>query len=194
MPEGLPPNLPYKAINALWILFWVVWLAAAFTVKRVARRRRSPLRLVYVALVLFAFWLLGYHARNPILRTQLVPHTRAIAYTGALLTAAGIAFAFTARFFLGRNWDGRVVIKQDHTLIQTGPYAFVRHPIYSGLLLALLGTAIAYGQIGYFAVALVAAVGLWIKSRLEERLMIEQFGTQYSDYRAHVKAFIPFLW
>jgi protein-S-isoprenylcysteine O-methyltransferase Ste14 len=191
---SLPPNLPYQLINALWILFWVVWLVAAFFVKRAARRRRSPFRLIYIALVLFAFGLFGNHARSPILRTQLIPNTPAIAYAGALLTAAGIAFAFAARFFLGRNWDGRVVIKQDHTLIQTGPYAFVRHPIYSGLLLALLGTAVAYGQLGYFLAAAVATFALWIKSRLEERLMIEQFGSQYSDYRARVKAFIPWVW
>ena len=191
---SLPPNLPYQIINVVWILFWVVWLAAAFFVKRASRRRRSPIRLIYIALALFVFWLFGSHTRNHTLRTQLIPNTPAIAYTGALLTATGIAFAFIARFFLGRNWDGRVVIKQDHTLILTGPYAFVRHPIYSGLLLALLGTAVAYGQFAYFAAALVATFGLWLKSRMEERLMIEQFGTQYSDYRARVNAFIPFVW
>ena len=194
MLNSLPPNLPYQFINVLWIFFWAVWLAAAFFVKRATRRRRSPIRLVYIALALSAFWFFGNHTRNPILRNQLIPNTPAIAYTGALLTAAGIAFAFIARFFLGRNWDGRVVIKQDHTLILTGPYAFVRHPIYSGLLLAILGTAIAYGQLGYFAAAVVVTFALWLKSRLEERLMIEQFSTQYSDYRSRVKAFIPFMW
>jgi protein-S-isoprenylcysteine O-methyltransferase Ste14 len=95
---------------------------------------------------------------------------------------------------LGGNWSGRVTIKEGHTLEKRGPYAIVRHPIYSGLLLAVLGTAIAFREIrGLIAVALVFAM-LLMKSRMEERFMMEEFGSVYRDYGRQVKALIPFVY
>jgi len=98
-----------------------------------------------------------------------------------------------ARLVLGRNWSGTVTVKQEHTLVRQGPYVIVRHPIYTGLLAAGLGTAIAYGQIrGLIAVALFLLLFI-LKIRIEERFMREQFGDDYRIYQEQVKALIPFV-
>jgi protein-S-isoprenylcysteine O-methyltransferase Ste14 len=110
---------------------------------------------------------------------------------GLSVTMTGVAFSIRARLTLGRNWSGTVQVKENHELVRRGPYRIVRHPIYSGLLLAMLGTAIAFGGwLGYlgFAVVLFA----WKqKSLTEERFMSEQFGDDYACYKAKVKALIP---
>ena len=95
-----------------------------------------------------------------------------------------------ARLSLGRNWSGAVTVKIDHTLIKNGPYAIVRHPIYSGFLLAVLGTAIAFNEVRVLVTVALAFVHVWTKVRIEERLMAEEFGSEYTEYCRHVKAFI----
>jgi protein-S-isoprenylcysteine O-methyltransferase Ste14 len=105
----------------------------------------------------------------------------------------GLLFTVWARIVLGRNWSGIVTVKQDHELVTAGPYRWVRHPIYTGLLIAFAGSAIARGEWrGVLAVVIVLA-GLWRKLKLEERWMIETFGDAYLRYRAKVRALIPFV-
>jgi protein-S-isoprenylcysteine O-methyltransferase Ste14 len=110
-----------------------------------------------------------------------------------VMLATGLALAVWARRHLGRNWSGIVTVKQDHELIRSGPYGLVRHPIYTGLLLAILGTAGAIGEWrGLFAFALIT-VGFVLKFKMEERFMSETFGEQYARYRAEVRSLIPFV-
>ena len=109
------------------------------------------------------------------------------------MLAAGLGFAVWARRCLGRNWSGIVTVKQGHELIRSGPYALVRHPIYTGLLLAILGTASAIGEWrGLIAFVLITA-GFVLKLRIEEDFISETFGEQYARYRAEVPALIPFI-
>ena len=96
--------------------------------------------------------------------------------------------------FSGGNWSSSVTLKQDHTLVRSGPYGIVRHPIYTGLLVALLGTAIALGELRCFLGVILAAIAWKIKSVTEEALMVEQFGEQYARYRQQVKGLVPYLW
>ncbi|PYV65700.1 MAG: hypothetical protein DMG95_01005 [Acidobacteria bacterium] len=113
--------------------------------------------------------------------------------TAILLTAAGIALAIWARFYIGQNWSGTVTIKVGHTLIRTGPYRWVRHPIYSGILLAMIGTALARGKpIGVLAIVLFW-FGFWFKSRLEEQFMRKTFGQEYDEYARSTGALVPKL-
>lgn len=110
-----------------------------------------------------------------------------------VLVAGGLAFTAWARMTLGANWSGSVVFKEDHELVVAGPYALARHPIYTGLLAMLLGTAVAYAEpeaVGAFVVALVV---FYVKSRREEALMTRHFPDAYPAYRRRVKALIPYL-
>jgi protein-S-isoprenylcysteine O-methyltransferase Ste14 len=109
------------------------------------------------------------------------------------ITIGGCAFAVWARATLGSNWSSIVTVKQDHELILRGPYSVVRHPIYSGLLLALTGTAIAVGEIRAFIGLGLAIIGFLLKSTAEEKFMCEEFSTEYTRYRQRVRRLIPFV-
>jgi protein-S-isoprenylcysteine O-methyltransferase Ste14 len=128
------------------------------------------------------------------LRQHVLPKSAlAVVVIGWLLTALGIWFAIWARVWIGSNWSSNVTIKEHHELIQGGPYKIVRHPIYAGLLLAFLGTAIIYAELSGFVGFPLIALGFGLKMRLEESFMIEQFGNTYREYTRHVKAVVPYL-
>ena len=184
--------IPYAVLKWIWIVFGSFWLLAAFVQKRNARRQTVGSRLMQVsiiALVLVPFFI--EEGRAGLLYRHLYPNLLGVQYVGVLLLLLGLWFAVWARFVLGRNWSGIVTVKEDHTLITRGPYAWVRHPIYTGILLALLGTAVTLGTILNFVEVPVVAFAFWLKLRTEERFMLETFGEQYTAYRHHVKALIP---
>jgi protein-S-isoprenylcysteine O-methyltransferase Ste14 len=112
---------------------------------------------------------------------------------GLLLTVSGLLVVLWARVILGSNWSGSVTLKEDHELVEKGPYAYVRHPIYSGSLLMFLGTAIIIGNLGGFIGFPVFFISCWIKMKQEEILMIEHFGEEYPEYMTRTKALIPYL-
>jgi protein-S-isoprenylcysteine O-methyltransferase Ste14 len=184
----------HEYINALWIALGALWLVGAFTAKRKVRVDSSGRRLIHVGLVTLAFVLLfkSEMGAGP-LGWRFVPETPAAAYTGFTITLAGLLLAAFARLFLGSNWSGAVAIKENHQLVRRGPYALVRHPIYSGLLLAMLGTAIAFGEVRCLLGLLLAIPGFWQKSLQEEQFLVQEFGTEYVQYRTEVKALIPFI-
>ena len=122
-----------------------------------------------------------------------MPFTTWLPWLGAALTLAGIAFTIWARVLLGGNWSGGVTLKHDHELVIDGPYRWVRHPIYTGLLVALAGTALALGEWRGLLALAIAAAALWRKLGLEEALMRGQFGDAYAHYAERVPALIPFV-
>jgi protein-S-isoprenylcysteine O-methyltransferase Ste14 len=129
----------------------------------------------------------------PPLTRRFLPAGPALPMFGAVLVAAGLGFSVWARRHLGRNWSSSVVVKEDHALIRSGPYAHVRHPIYTGLLLALLGTVLAIGEWrGLAALALALLAFAW-KSRAEEGRMRETF-PEYEQYRRETASLIPFVY
>jgi protein-S-isoprenylcysteine O-methyltransferase Ste14 len=188
----------YRLYEAPFAVIWLVWLAywivAARNVKAVRRREPYATRFGHIALSALAAALLAFPDRRlPWLDERFLPRTMIAYWLGLIMLAAGIGFAVWARNYLGRNWSGTVTVKQDHELIRTGPYRLVRHPIYTGLLLAILGTAVAFGEWrGLLAFALIAA-SLLLKLRTEERFMSESFPDEYPRYRADVPALIPFI-
>jgi protein-S-isoprenylcysteine O-methyltransferase Ste14 len=182
-----------QLIAAIWIAWLAYWLVAARDVKRTRWRETGVARALYVVpLLLCGVLLAGGRFLPSILTARLVPPGPLLPLLGALAAAIGIACAVWARRHLGRNWSGTITLKQDHTLIRSGPYRIVRHPIYSGLLLALVGTAAAIGEIrGVLAVA-CALVGVLRKIHVEEQRMSETFA-EYRQYQKETAALIPLL-
>jgi len=176
-------------IDAVWIAVCVFWLAGAVFTKRTARSQTTGSRLIHLLLAATGFMLMF---RGP-LGWRFMPASPIIAFAGLALTIAGVAVAVWARVILGSNWSALVTIKQDHQIIRRGPYALVRHPIYSGGLLALLGTAIAFGEVRGLAGFALVFIAWWMKSRLEESFLESQFGASYTQYKREVKGLIPFV-
>jgi len=180
--------------QALWLAWAGYWWAASFNVKAAARREPMLSRVLHIAPLVLAVFLL-FPQRSPIeaLGEPFMPAAVWSFWVGAALTTVGLLFAVWARVHIGRNWSGTITVKEDHDLITSGPYSLVRHPIYTGLLLALSGFALARGEWrGIVAVAL-ATWAFWRKLRIEERWMREQFGAAYEEYSRRVAALIPFV-
>jgi protein-S-isoprenylcysteine O-methyltransferase Ste14 len=177
---------------AAWLLFWVV---SAAHVKRTLRREPLWSRGAHFLPMLIAFTLLAVRAQadSDFLFERFVPRSVLLDGLGCLLVVAGLSFAVWARVHLGTNWSGRVTVKENHELIRTGPYALVRHPIYTGLLLAILGSALVVGEWRGLVATLLMVISFWRKLRLEEALMRQTFGEQYQRYREHTAALIPFV-
>jgi protein-S-isoprenylcysteine O-methyltransferase Ste14 len=179
-------------LGALWIGWLAYWMAASGSTKPTARTESWRSRVAY-SLPLWgsAFLLLDRHLG--VLSARFLPDVQGLEAAGVAVTAVGLGFAIWARVHLGANWSGEVTVKQDHELVRSGPYAVVRHPIYTGLSLAFLGTAIAFGE-WRALLALALAVGsFWYKLRIEERVMRETFGPAYDAYARDVRALIPFV-
>ena len=185
----------HLVIRYSWWTIAVLWLIAAFTSKRSVQVQSVGSRAVQVILTLAAF-LLVFDADTAIgpLAYQILPQSLTSSIVGAILTVAGILFAIGARLYLGRNWSGTVSVKENHELIRSGPYAIVRHPIYTGLLIALAGSAIELGQVRGALGVVVALIGFKLKSQTEEFFMQQQFGAEYGRYKGSVRGIIPFVW
>ncbi len=180
-----------NVVFLLWAMFIIYWLVSAIGVKKNVRTgdwaRSAGIRilLVVVIIVLLQFssaWnFLGYQFSYVV---QIV---------GVVLCAAGLAFAIWARVHLGRNWSGMPSMKEDHELITSGPYRFVRHPIYTGILLALVSSALVSTAI-WLLVAVIFFINFLYRIPVEEKYMMQLFPDQYPGYKKRTKALIPFVW
>lgn len=179
-----------------WIATAAIWFLGAFTSKRTLLRQGGSYRWLELVAVVLSFSLLFNHRRFSFgpLGARFLPQFPALPWIGLAIDALGCGFAIWARFWIGRNWSSDITLKEDHELMRSGPYGIVRHPIYSGLAMAILGTAVGIGEVrGLLALAL--AVAAWRhKANQEERLMVQQFGAAYESYRREVKGLIPFVW
>jgi protein-S-isoprenylcysteine O-methyltransferase Ste14 len=184
-----------NVVDASWGIWVLYWMVSAARVKRTARWEPLSSRTAHLLPMLIAFALLAtpHQPGNAWLFARFVPMSTLSEACGSLLVVAGLLFAIWARVHLGANWSGRVSVKEHHELIRTGPYQWVRHPIYTGLLLAIAGTALVVGECrGLIATALMV-VSFWRKLQLEEALMRETFGDEYRRYCEHTAALIPFV-
>ncbi len=173
------------AIDIAWVIFWVYWLASAFGVKEGrGSRRRIPLNgLAALSVVLLVRVFDG---------GSMAIHSPVLAAVGAVVFAGGIALAIWSRVQLGRNWGMPMTQKAEPELVTSGPYRFVRHPIYSGLLAGVLGTALVTNLIGLIVVAVLGAYFYYCAS-VEERNLTATFPTGYPAYRTGTKMLIPFV-
>jgi protein-S-isoprenylcysteine O-methyltransferase Ste14 len=190
----LPPSQPEVVIYGLWA-FWVLsWFAAAIWTSRTVKRPFFGSEIVYrFVTVIGALMLFGsFRAARGL--PHLWPYNEMLDWAMAALTATGIAFTWWARIHLGRLWSGNVTKKAGHHVVDTGPYRIVRHPIYTGIILASYATAVASGTLVAFVGATVMLLGWYIKARLEERfLRVELDAQAYDAYAARVPMLIPFV-
>jgi protein-S-isoprenylcysteine O-methyltransferase Ste14 len=178
-----------------WLAWAAAWVALSRAVKPTVRHESRRSRLLHLAPLGVAILLLiAGHRSGALLAHDVLPRAAWMAPTGAAVTVLGLLFAGWARLVLGRNWSGTVTVKRDHELIRGGPYALARHPIYTGLLTALLGTAIAIDTWGAVAAFAIVTLSFLRKLRTEEAFMQAEFGAAYDAYRAEVPALVPRPW
>jgi len=187
--------LLYQRIGGgMWLLFCIVWLIGSVGAKRTASRRawwvQAPLRMAIVVILLA---LLASRWRGELLRSGaalLMSPTAGLA--GLILCILGIGYAIWARIVIGRNWGMPMSLKEDPQLVTSGPYARVRHPIYSGVLLAMLGSGFAI-SLWWFMFFVVNAAQFVYAARKEEQHMLQVFPDSYPGYMRRTRMLIPFV-
>lgn len=184
---------PGAAIVFLWLAWAVSWAAAALWADRAEKRAgfeaEAPYRIVLMlGTALFFIPAHGYVGR---LRFWIPGLTAA--WTCVALIAAGLIFSWWARLHLGRLWSGTITAKAEHRVVDSGPYGLVRHPIYTGLLLAILATMTAKGTLWGIAGAVLLTIGIYMKARLEEHFLRHELGPAYDEYARRVPMLVPFL-
>jgi protein-S-isoprenylcysteine O-methyltransferase Ste14 len=178
----------------VWIAFLIFWRIKAANTKSTQRLEPAAsgilrLLIILVAIVLLSTtWIPLPWLYRPVWRAGFWPF-----WLGAAVTVSGLLFAVWAREHLGRNWSSQVSIKQDHELITTGPYAVVRHPIYTGILVGFLGLAIALSEVRGFVVFVLFFLVFWAKLSKEEQWMSSQFGETYAKYVDRTAALVPYV-
>jgi protein-S-isoprenylcysteine O-methyltransferase Ste14 len=182
-------------IISCWAVILLVWTVTSLTAKHTAKRQNILKDIPYALLMGLSVWLLieGVAGKG-ILIANILPHSTLITFLGVAITFAGMVLTVWARFTLGGNWSASVVVKKKHELVIKGPYAFIRHPIYAGMLTMFIGTAIAAGHLASFLAVPILFLSCWIKLRQEESLMVQEFGAKYTDYQKKVKALIPHIY
>lgn len=171
-----------------WLFLWI--FAAGFV--NVTRVGENPWqRLGYVIPMMFGFVLIFHNPRWHTFLFEWITNTAILRQAGVAMTGAGLLFSIWARFHLGKFWSAMVVLKEDHRLIRTGPYRFVRHPIYTGFLSAAAGSALA----AYTPAAIIGLAMIWIsiffKLKREEALLLGEFGDEYREYQKAAAMLFP---
>jgi len=174
-----------------WIAFSLYWEIQAKNSAPAVKSESKASRFVHVFLTNVALLLIIAPIRS--LNQRLLPDTMIVKLIGLALECAGLGLAIWARRVLGRNWSGEITIKQDHQLVRTGPYATVRHPIYSALLLMYAGIAIVFGQLHALLGLLLGIIAYLRKTWMEEANLVNAFGTRYHEYRDQTWAIVPGL-
>lgn len=181
-------------ILACWAVFLVFWFVTSLFVKKTVEKRSVIQKDIALGLVILAILLLVVRLFFPeFLGISLWPYSSTSGVIADGVVGIGLFLLLWSRVFLGRNWSAGLVLKEQHQLIQNGPYAFVRHPIYTGLFLMILGEAIWYGTISWFTLFIAVFIGFWVKAQREEELLTEHFPTEYPAYKKRTKALIPFV-
>jgi protein-S-isoprenylcysteine O-methyltransferase Ste14 len=150
------------------------------------------LRLSHLIQLAIGFWLI-FHDRKWFLFYGVLYESSVLRIVGTIVTAGGLLFTVWARIHLGKYWSAMITLKQGHELIRSGPYRFVRHPIYTGYILAALGSAITYSSGDALAGFVVIGATCLLKIRREEKILTSEFGDQYLQFKTEVAMLVPFV-
>lgn len=182
----------YRADSYCWIVFLVYWLVSALKRKDAKRKESWPERMRHVLPMAAAYTLMFAEvAHYRWLGARFVPPFELFGIIGTIVTIAGIGLAIWARWHLGTNWSATISIRADHELIHSGPYRRIRHPIYTGMLLAFAGTALALGEVrGVIAFGIVLTA-FYFKARKEESFLRQEFGERFAEHAQRTGMFLP---
>jgi protein-S-isoprenylcysteine O-methyltransferase Ste14 len=182
-------------VFVFWVAFWSYWFLSAWRTRSPVKRRQSSRFIFLPLLVLILIWLvLVQFLDSGFLLLEIVPDTIGVALAGVCITLIGLGFAIWARVHLGTNWSSQPAIRVEHKLVRTGPYKIVRNPIYTGILFGFVGTALVINQMWAVLAILIILTTFLVKIRMEEKVLREEFGDDFIQYKREVKAFIPFIW
>jgi protein-S-isoprenylcysteine O-methyltransferase Ste14 len=181
-------------VDIPWAVFAMYWAIGALKTRPTAKKESFAARYGVMAIEVVGFYLLmDGDASIGVLGRHVVVRTFDLRAVGVALIWVGIGIALWARWHLGQYWSGRITIKEGHKLIRTGPYARLRHPIYTGLVLAATGTAMEIDRWRGVAAVCVILLGFWIKARREEALLTKEFGAEFDEHRRVTGFLLPKL-
>jgi len=190
----MPTLTPWSLVIDAWMALMLYWIVSVFNVKRMKYIAPAHVRfLQLIFLVPGCLLLFSPRWRVGVLHVSVLPKAAPIEIIGVALAFLGIAFAIWARYVLGSNWSSQVAIREDHELIQTGPYRLIRHPIYTGIIAAAWGTAIVAGQLGAFLGVVLVTMGFAYKGKQEELNLNAIFGESWTAHRQRTGMFLPKL-
>ncbi|MGD1091146.1 MAG: isoprenylcysteine carboxylmethyltransferase family protein [Bryobacteraceae bacterium] len=178
-----------RLVIVFWVCFYLYWAISARGTKKVVHRANRWVGFGTVVVVIIAILI----SKLPAFEVQLIPRTDGVMASGTVVCGLGIAFAIWARKHLGNNWSREPSIQAGHELVTSGPYRFVRHPIYTGILAAILGSVLVGGTVWLIMFAGILLMFVW-RVKTEEEFMTHLFPQQYPDYKKRTKALIPFVW
>jgi protein-S-isoprenylcysteine O-methyltransferase Ste14 len=190
----LPDLVSWHSVATLWMAWLVYWIFSAWGVRR-NERGESVAQRFLTAFVLGIGAFLIFARASPLgpLDRRFVADRQEIRTVALIMVVAGLGISVWARRHIGQFWSARVTLKEGHELIQSGPYSRIRHPIYSGIALAMIGTAMFVGEWRALVGAAIFVVGHWLKARREEELLGSQFGPAYEEYRKRTGSLMPRL-
>ena len=192
MEQPLTFDKALVAASICWWLLMAVWLVLAFRIKRAKERETVSERAQHLIPVFVGFWLLfSRTAFWAWLNYQPLPEKPTAWSIGLVLTAVGVSIAIWARLSLGANWSGMVTLKSGHELIRAGLYRWIRHPIYTGILVGMAGSAVIVGRLRGWLGLLIVLASFYFKARREERFLRQEFGSGFDDHARNTGMFLP---
>jgi protein-S-isoprenylcysteine O-methyltransferase Ste14 len=179
-------------VRDAWLGLVAYWIISARNLKPIRVKASLKIKIIQLLFLVPGCVLLFSRVANvgP-LHHGLLPDSKTVTASGVALTFVGVAVAIWARYCLGGSWTAQVAIREDHTLVQAGPYRWIRHPIYTGILTAIIGTAVVVSQVGALIGAALIAMGLFYKAKQEERRLVETFGNTFVEHRKRTGMLLP---
>ena len=182
----------FQLSSKIWFVWGILWLLMAAWSKPSKRVEFPWQRLEHVIPMVIGFLLIYNHNLAwKFLGDRIIPQNNSVTIVGLSLTLGGLLFAVWARIALGANWSGTVTIKSGHNLIRRGPYKWIRHPIYTGLLASMIGTVMLQGEVRAFVGFALVLLALYRKAKREERFLSEEFGEGFAEHARHTGMFLP---
>lgn len=175
-----------------WLVWFVYWLIAGRFVKATKSSEGTLDRMRHLLPLVIGFYLIFHGGHRGYLLGPLQA-SQSLRWTGMTLTIAGLLFSVWGRIHLGGNWSGFITLKEGHELVRSGPYRYVRHPVYTGLIVAAIGSALVAATGDALVGSAIIAVSIVFKLRREEVLLTTVFGDQYREFQREVPALVPFL-